>query len=121
LADDDIYSRTLAELDSIANAAMTAYEREMRAGPVLTQAGLSAADVCSALAGANLGWNERKASAFGVSPDQWLMALGVAGIGECDSLGKLLGVIHRAESAAAMLRAGYKPDRDGAGHLTWAR
>ena len=121
MADDDIYSRTLAELDSIANAAMTAYEREMRARPVLSQAGLSAADVCSALGGAKLRWNERKASGFGVSPEQWLLALSVAGIGECDSLGKLLGVIHRAESAAAMLRAGYKAERDAAGHLTWSR
>jgi hypothetical protein len=36
LPDDDAYSETLAELDSIANAAMTQYEREMRARPVLS-------------------------------------------------------------------------------------
>jgi hypothetical protein len=56
-----------------------------------------------------------------VSPEDWLLALEVAGIAGCDSLGSLLGVIHRAESATAMLRAGSKPDRDAAGHLSWAR
>jgi hypothetical protein len=121
LPDDDAYSKTLAELDSIANAAMTQYEREMRARPVLPQAGLSISDLCSALARAALSWNSRKASALGVSAEDWLLALDVSGIGDCDSLGMLLAVIHRAESAAAMLRAGYKPDRDAAGHLSWAR
>jgi hypothetical protein len=119
LANDDAYSNTLAELDSIANAAMTESEREMRARPVLTQAGLSISDLRSALASAALSWNSGKASAFGVSPEGWLLALDVSGIGECDSLGTLLAVIHRAESAAAMLQAGYKPNRDGVGHLSW--
>jgi hypothetical protein len=121
LANDDAYSRTLAELDSIANAAMTESEREMRARPVLTQAGLSIPGLCSALASAALSWNSSKASALGVSPEDWLLALDVSGIGDCDSLVALLTVIHRAESAAAMLRAGYKPERDAAGHLSWAR
>ncbi len=120
LLDDDTYTVALAELDSIANAAMTESEREMRARPVLTQAGLIISDICSALASANLSWNNGKASALGVSPEDWLLALDVAGLKDCDSLGVLLGVIHRAESAAAMLRAGYKPARDDAGHLAWS-
>jgi hypothetical protein len=120
LVDDDTYTVVLAELDSVANAAMTLSEREMRATPVLTQAGLVISDICSALASESLGWNRRKASAYGVSVDDWLRALDLAGLESCDSLGTLLGVIHRAESAAAMLRAGYKPARDDAGRLSWS-
>jgi hypothetical protein len=121
LVDDDRYSAPLAELDSIANAAMTESEREMRARPVLTQAGLSIPDICSALASANLSWNNGKASALKVSPEDWLRALDVAGLKDCDSLGALLDIIHRAESAATMLRAGYKPERGADGRLSWTR
>jgi hypothetical protein len=120
LVDDDTFTEVLAELDGIANAAMTQSQREMRAQPVVAQNGLSISDVCSALAGESLGWNRRKASAFGVSVEDWLRALDVAGLEHCDSLGALLGIIHRAESAAAMLRAGYKPARDDAGRLSWS-
>jgi len=120
LVDDDTYTAVLAELDGIANAAMTQSQREMRAQPVLAQNGLSSSDLCSALAGEGLGWNHRKAAAYGVSVEDWLRALDAAGLENCDSLGTLLGVIHRAESAAAMLRAGYKPARDDAGHLSWS-
>ena len=120
LVDDDTYTVALAELDGIANAAMTESQREVRAQPVLTQTGLSSSEICSALAGESLGWNRRKASAYGVSVGDWLRALDVAGLDNCDSLGTLLGVIHRAQSAAAMLRAGYKPSRDDAGRLSWS-
>jgi hypothetical protein len=120
LVDDDTYTVALAELDGIANAAMTLSEREMRARPVLGQTGFGISEICSALADESLGWNRRKAAAFGVSVEDWLRALDVAGLKTCDSLGALLGVIHRAESAAAMLRAGYKPARDDAGHLSWS-
>ncbi len=119
MVDDDTYTVALVELDSIANAAMTLTEREMRARPVLAQAGLSMPEICSALTDESLGWNRRKAAAYGVSVEDWLRALDVAGLEDCDDLGTLLGVIHRAESAAAMLRAGYKPARDDAGRLSW--
>jgi hypothetical protein len=121
LVNDDTYTVALAELDGIANAAMTQSQREMRAKPVLAQTGLSSSDICSALAGERLGWNRRKASAYGVSVEDWLRALDVAGLNNCDSLGTLLGVIHRAESAAAMLRAGYRPMRGSGGALSWTR
>jgi hypothetical protein len=121
LVDDDTYTVALAELDGIANAAMTHSQREMRAQPVLAQNGLSSSDICSALAGESLSWNRRKAAAYGVSVEDWLRALDVAGLENCDSLGELLGIIHRAESAAAMLRAGYKPMRGSGGALSWTR
>jgi hypothetical protein len=120
VVDDDTYSAVLAELDGIANAAMTQSEREVRASPVLQYSSVAVSDVCAAMAGADLGWNRRKASAYGVSPAHWQQALAVAGLPGCDSLGGLLQVIHRAESGAAMLRAGYKPSHDEAGCLHWS-
>ena len=100
---------------------MTGAEREKRAAPVLAGACLDATAVAAALASEELPWNQKKASAFGVSAADWQLALDVAGLAECDSLGTLLGVIHRAESAAAMLRAGYKPTRGAGGELSWSR
>ena len=91
----------------------------MRAAPLV--AGVDVAALCEALTSEKLGWNQRKASAFGVPGADWQKALNVAGLNECDSLGELLGVIHRAESAAAMLRAGYKPERSESGALRWTR
>lgn len=120
MVNGDTYSTALTELDGIANAAMTQSEREMRANAVLQYSGVAVSDVCAAMAGADLGWNSRKASAYGVSVEDWLRALDVAGLQSCDSPGTLLGVIHRAESAAAMLRTGYKPSRDDAGRLSWS-
>lgn len=121
MVDDDTYSAALAELDGIANAAMTQSEREMRASPVLKYSSVAVSDVCAAMAGADLGWNRRKASAYGVSPAHWQQALAVAGLPGCDSLGGLLQVIHRAEAIAAMFRAGYRPQTDDSGHVSWAR
>lgn len=121
MADNDTYTATLTELDSIANAAMTEGQREMRATPVLDRSGVDVAALREALASEDLPWNVKKASVYGVSVTDWLEALDVAGLSECDSLGGLLGVIHRAESAAAMLRAGYRPTRGENGARGWTR
>ena len=121
MVDKGSYTTALIELDSIANAAMTGPQREMRAAPVLTESGIDVAELCTALGTSDLPWNAKKASVYGVSVDAWLEALNVAGLSECKSLGDLLGVIHRAESAAAMLRAGYRPTRSAGGALSWTR
>lgn len=121
MADKETYTTTLIELDGIANSAMTEEQREMRAAPVLDRNGVDASGVCEALLAEDLPWNAKKASAFGVPVGSWLEALNVAGLAECDSLGELLRVIHRAESAAAMLRAGYRPTRGAGGRLSWTR
>ncbi len=121
MVDNDMYTATLIELDSIANAAMTGAEREMRAAPVLDRSGVDVSSLREALASEGLEWNVKKASVYGVSVGDWLEALNVAGLRECDSLGELLGVIHRAESAAAMLRAGYRPTRGAGGVVGWTR
>jgi hypothetical protein len=120
MVDKDTYSAALTELDSIANAAMTEAQREMRAAPLLS-GGLEMADLCAALESESLEWNVKKALVYGVSVADWLEALEVSGLKKCDSLGTLLGVIHRAESAAAMLRAGYRPTRDAGGTVGWTR
>lgn len=117
--DDDAYSAALSELDSIANAAMTQSEREMRA--VSTVREVSVPDVCAALGREDLPWNVKKASAAGVTVVEWQKALEVAGLERCDSLGELLRVIHRAASAAAMIRAGYRAERGEGGALRWTR
>jgi hypothetical protein len=121
MADNDTYTATLAELDSIANSAMTEGQRELRAAPVLDKASVHVNGLCTALALEDLDWNRAKAVAAGVSLAQWQEALDVAGLEECGSLGELLGVIHRAESAAAMLRAGYRAVRGADGAVSWRR
>lgn len=120
MVDDVTISSALAELDSIANAAMTAAEREKRAAPVLSS-DLTIADVTAALARVDLEWNQRKAAAFGIPREKWVVALDVSGLGEVTDLGALLEAIHKAESAAAMLRAGYRPERDASGKVNWLR
>ncbi|MEO8457328.1 MAG: hypothetical protein ABI559_05895 [Chloroflexota bacterium] len=115
----DMCSAVLTELDAIANAAMTGEQREARAASVMMD--VSVEELHEALGSVDLRWNQRKASAYGVSPDAWQRALGVAGLPNCDSLGTLLKIIHRAESAAAMIRAGYRPATSSTGALTWFR
>ncbi len=121
MSDKNAFTRMFEELDSIANAAMTEREREMRAAPVLAGAGLSAADLATAAANADLAWNVQKAAELGISVKDWLLALDIAGIRDCTDVSPLLGVIHRAESAAVMVRSGYKPTRDERGALSWSR
>ena len=121
MADDERYTATLTELDSIANAAMTEAEREKRAAPVLDKSRTHVNGLCTALTLDDLDWNVKKASASGINLAHWQEALDVAGLAECGSLGELLRVIHRAEAAATMLRAGYKPERDVGGTVGWRR
>lgn len=100
---------------------MTAAERSTRAAPVLAASSLSISDVTEAMNASDLTWNKRKAAAFGITPEQWLLALEAGGVANSASVSELLVAIHQAESAAGMIRAGYRPDRDASGKLNWAR
>jgi hypothetical protein len=118
LPSEELLSTVLTELASIANAAATAYERDRRARPVLSENGLTLTDVLDALSRSDLKWNEAKASAEEISVDDWLLALRVSGLEEADSVDAVLKALHKAESAARMIRAGYQPDVAD-DHLVW--
>ena len=51
MVDNDTHTVVLTELDSIANAAMTGEQREMRAAPVLAMGGVDVAGLRDALGG----------------------------------------------------------------------
>jgi hypothetical protein len=110
----------LVELFSVANSAMTRSQRSQRAAPVLTAAGLTVADVIAAIRRTDLPWNLERARVMGVGADAWQQALQVAELDAVQDVGQLLDMLHRAEAAAAMLRAGYRPRRDASGRLSWA-
>jgi hypothetical protein len=119
MTDDAKCSALLAELDSIANSAMTGEQRETRAAPALNLSGISISDLKDCLEAESLAWNASKAKTFGVSPATWQRALYLAGVSAVQSLGDLLAALHRADAAAAMLRAGYKGERDAGGNVSW--
>jgi len=121
MADDATLCRLLQELDSIANAAMTAEQRALRAKPVLERAGVNPADILRALAQEDLPWNADKAREYGVDIQTWLRAVEIVARADEDSVSALLERIHQAESAVGMLKAGYVPHRDPHGRLTWTR
>ena len=121
MTDDATLCRLLQELDSIANAAMTAEQRALRAKPVLERAGVNPTAILRALAEEDLSWNADKAREYGVDIKTWLRAVGIVARADEDSVGALLDRIHRAESAVGMLKAGYEAELDTHGRLTWTR
>jgi len=121
MADKDAITQLLDQLDGIANAPMTAPQRQMRAAPLLPAAGVSVADVAEALTREDLPWNRRKAAEYGLSVEAWLSAVAAVSPAPTDSLIELLDRLHKIESAAAMVKAGYRPSLDPAGRLAWQR
>lgn len=121
MADDGKLTLLFAELDSVANAPMTAAQRQARATPLMEVAGVSLAEAVEGLSREGLPWNGKKAAEYGISLEKWREAMQVAGIPAAGSLDELLDRIHRAESAAQMLKAGYKPSIDASGELAWKR
>jgi len=119
--DNEVVSLLLSELDGIANAPMTASQREARAGPMLAEAGISVDDLTRALARRNLPWNQQKAEQAGVSIETWQRAVRIVLQSPGSTLRDLLERIHQAESAAELLRAGYCSGRDAYGRLVWTR
>jgi hypothetical protein len=120
MAGTDALHEALTELFAVANSAMTRAQRIQRAAPVLPTAGFSLGDVVAAVRREDLPWNADRAKALGVDTATWQQALTVAGLDDVRDVGGLLDMMHRAEAAAAMLRAGYRPERDAAGRLRWA-
>jgi len=121
MTDNEVLSLLLAELDGIANAPMTASQREMRAGPLLAESGVSVDELMRALARRNLRWNQRKAEECGVPIETWQRAVRIVLQSPGNTLRDLLERIHQAESAAQSLRAGYRAGRDAHGRLVWTR
>jgi hypothetical protein len=121
MIDNEVASLLLSELDGIANAPMTASQREARAGPLLAESGVTVDDLTRALARRNLRWNQRKAEECGVPIETWQRAVRIVLQSPGGTLRDLLERIHQAESVAQMLRAGYCSGRDAYGRLVWTR
>jgi hypothetical protein len=121
MADDETLTELLDQLDAIANAPMTGAQREMRAAPLLTGAGVAVSEVVTAMSRPDFRWTLDKARECRVTVDTWLAAVQAVGATPTDSLSELLERIHRAEAAAEMMKAGYWAAVDAAGRLTWNR
>ena len=121
MANDETLTELLDQLDAIANAPMTAEQREMRAAPLLTAAGVSVPEIVAAIARADFRWTVDKARQNKMCVETWLEAVQAVGASPTDSLRELLDRIHRTESAAEMMKAGYWAAVDAAGRLTWNR
>lgn len=120
MADDATLTEILTRLDGIANAPLTAYQREMRAQGLLAEAGVTVSDIVKALLSYRLTWNRRKADECGVPLDTWLQAARIVKQSPGESLCDLLDRIHQMEAAVTMLRAGYIAGRDAHGRLVWS-
>ncbi len=121
MTDNETLSLLLDELDGIANAPMTASQREMRAAPLLAEAVVTIDDITRALARRNLPWNIRKAEECGVPIETWQRAVRIVLQAPGRTLRDLLEYIHQATSVAQELRAGYCAGRDAYGRLVWTR
>ncbi|HSP53975.1 MAG TPA: hypothetical protein VLS25_00170 [Dehalococcoidia bacterium] len=121
MAYDETVTELLDQLDAIANAPMTASQREMRASPLLAGAGVTVSEVVAAMSRPDLRWTVDKARECKVTVETWLSAVQAVGASPTDSLSELLDRIHRAEAAAEMMKAGYWAAADAAGRLTWNR
>ncbi len=119
MTSDDALAGLLTQLDGIANAPMTAPERNMRAQPRLDAAGLTPQQIAAATARGDLPWSAAKAREYGISLETWLQAVHIVNLPASGSVTELLDRLHRAEAAAGLLKAGYTPDSGPAGRLVW--
>jgi hypothetical protein len=121
MTDNETLSLLLDELDGIANAPMTASQRERRAGSLLAEAAVTVDDISRALARRNLPWNIRKAEQCDVPIETWQRAIRIALQAPGKSLRDLLDQLHEAAVIAGMLKSGYCAGRDAYGRLVWSR
>jgi hypothetical protein len=121
MGDNETLSLLLDELDGIANAPMTATQREHRAAPLLAEAAVSVDEIRRALARRNLPWNLRKAEECDVPIETWQRAIRIALQSPGNSLRDLLEHLHQASVIAGMLKSGYSAGRDAYGRLVWSR
>lgn len=120
MATDAAINNALTELSAIAKAPMTPEQREQRARP-LVAGDVSVETVARAASRADLTWSVEMAAVHEVGVERWLEAVRTVGLADSDSLGSLLSRLHAAESAADLLRTGYRPERGPSGELTWSR
>src|SRR5574341_1175189 len=121
MAHDETLTELLDQLDAIANAPMTGAQREMRASPLLSAAGVTVSEIVAAMSRSDFRWTVDKARECKVRVETWLEAVQAVGASPTDSLAELLDRIHRADAAAEMMKAGYWAAVDAAGMLTWNR
>ncbi len=119
MANDQTATALLSQLDGIANAPLTAAQRDARARQLLEAAGVSAGELAKAMSRFALTWNQRKASECEVTIEIWLEAVRITGQSPGKSILDLLSRIHQSEVAAKMLRAGYVSGRDVHGRIVW--
>jgi hypothetical protein len=112
-------SSVLAQLSRIARAPMTASERELRADSFLAGS-VTLESLRTAIANGDLEWTLAQADEHGIDVETWLRAVHIADLPRSDSLGELLTRLHQAEAIAEILKAGYQPGRNNAGHLAWS-
>jgi hypothetical protein len=115
---DPVISSVLTQLSRIARAPMTPAERELRARSLLGD--LAPETVAAATATGETEWNRRQASDQGIDAEMWLQAVHIAGLPNSDSLSTLIDRLHRAEAAAEILKAGYRPGQGAGGILAWS-
>ena len=120
MPDDATLTALLIRIDGVANAPMTAYQRDIRAQGLLAEAGVTVPDIVRAMRRRDLSWNARKAQECGVDVDTWLQAARIVNQSSRESLCDLLERIHQMEAAVSMLRAGYIAGRDVHGRLVWS-
>ncbi|HVP04108.1 MAG TPA: hypothetical protein VMT90_00390 [Dehalococcoidia bacterium] len=121
MVDESVITAALVELDGIANAPMTAEQRLTRAKPVLAAPGLTLGDLTDAIVSPALPWNAGKAAEHSLTQEQWQEAITLSGVAGSADLGAFMDLLHRAESAANMLRAGYAGKRSASGEIAWSR
>ncbi|HUF54826.1 MAG TPA: hypothetical protein VMR52_13835 [Dehalococcoidia bacterium] len=121
MADEAAVHAALIELFGVANAPLTLPQRVQRSAPVLNRIGMTIEQLIDTIRQPDLSWNAERAKALGVTPAVWQDALTAAGLEAVYDLAMLLDVMHRAEAASAMLRAGYVPSTDVEGKLNWVR
>jgi len=118
---EEALSELLSQLDGVANAPLTSYQRELRAQGLLAESGVTVAQIVKAVQRYSLPWNQKKAAECGLPVDTWLEAARIVNQSPGHSLCDLLDRIHQMEAVAAMLRAGYVSGRDAHGRLVWSR
>ena len=109
----------LGLLDGIANAPLTAEQRAEKAESLLRLSGVALEELRQAAASPGLPWHRAKAEEMGLALETWLEAVRLVGLPEAPDVAELVARIHRAEAAARLLAAGYRPQRDAAGRLAW--
>lgn len=110
----------LSYLDGVSKEPLVEEFRVAKAEATLKQRDLSVAQAVQALRSPQLPWNQRKASALGVDVATWLAAQEAVELPQAATAAELLRRLRHAESAASMLKAGYRPSRDLNGKLAWS-